>query len=52
MAESRTFLLEIPKILAVVLLICLVTGLLSRPLGLLNNMLLNGMWKVVRLILL
>lgn len=35
-----------------VLLICVVTGLLSRPLGLLNNMLLNGMWKVVRLILL
>ena len=35
-----------------VLLICVVTGLLSRPLGLLNNMLLNGMWTVVRLILL
>ena len=35
-----------------VLLICVVTGLLSRPLGWLNNMLLNGMWKVVRLILL
>ena len=35
-----------------VLLICVVTGLLSRPLGLLNNMFLNGMWKVVRLILL
>lgn len=35
-----------------VLLICVVTGLLSKPLGLLNNMLLNGMWKVVSLILL
>lgn len=34
-----------------VLLICVVTGLLSKPLGLLNNMLLNGMWKVVSLIL-
>jgi len=34
-----------------VLLICVVTGLLSRPLGLLNNMLLNGMWKAVRLVL-
>lgn len=35
-----------------VLLICVVTGLLSRPLGILNNLLLNGMWKVIRLILL
>jgi len=34
-----------------VLLACVVTGLLSKPLGLLNNLLLSGMWKIIRWIL-
>jgi Zn-dependent protease len=34
-----------------ILLICILTGLLSKPLGMLNHILLNGMWRLVRLIL-
>ena len=34
-----------------VLLICVVTGLLSKPLSVLNNRLLNSMWSLVKLIL-
>lgn len=34
-----------------VLLACVVTGLLSKPLGLLNDLLLRGMWKIISWIL-
>ena len=33
------------------LLICLVTGILSRPLSMLNSLLFNGLWKIVKIIL-
>lgn len=32
----------------IVLLVCVVTGLLSRPLGMLNNAIISGMWSLVR----
>lgn len=32
----------------IVLLVCVVTGLLSRPLGMLNNTIISGMWSLVR----
>lgn len=34
-----------------VLLICVMTGLLSKPLGILNGLLLNGMWHLIGVIL-
>ena len=34
-----------------ILILCLVTGILSRPLSWLNGLVLNGMWFVVRLVL-
>lgn len=36
---------------SLVLLLCLFTGILSRPLSLLNNLLFEGMWKLVNLLL-
>lgn len=35
----------------IVMIICVVTGVLSKPLGMLNNVVLNGMWKLVTVIL-
>lgn len=34
-----------------ILLLCVITGVLSKPLGILNGMLLRGMWRIVKLIL-
>lgn len=34
-----------------VLLVCVLTGLLSKPLGILNNILLNGFWRLVSVLL-
>lgn len=33
-----------------ILLLCVITGVFSRPLGMLNSMMINGMWRIVRLI--
>lgn len=35
----------------IVLLICVVTGILSKPLSLLNTAIQNGMWLIIRLVL-
>lgn len=35
----------------IILIVCVLTGVLSKPLGILNNVLLNGMWSIVKLIL-
>ena len=35
----------------IILIVCVLTGVLSKPLGILNNVLLNGMWRIVKLIL-
>lgn len=34
-----------------VLLICVLTGLLSKPLGVMNDWLLNGMWRWIQMVL-
>ena len=34
-----------------ILLLCVITGVLSKPLGILNGMLIRGMWRIVKLIL-
>ena len=34
----------------IILIVCVLTGVLSKPLGILNSVLLNAMWKVVKLI--
>ena len=34
-----------------ILILCVVTGVLSKPLGILNNIVLNGMWRIVKLVL-
>lgn len=34
-----------------ILLLCVITGVLSKPLGILNGMLLRRMWRIVKLIL-
>ncbi len=33
-----------------ILLLCVITGVLSKPLGILNNALLNGMWWLIKLL--
>ena len=35
----------------IVLILCVVTGVLSKPLGMLNQLLINGMWRVITLFL-
>lgn len=35
----------------IVMILCVVTGVLSKPLGMLNTVILNGMWRLVTLIL-
>lgn len=35
----------------IILIVCVVSGVLSKPLGILNNVLLNGMWHIIKLIL-
>lgn len=34
-----------------ILFLCVITGILSMPLGFLNNALLNGMWRLIKLLL-
>lgn len=34
-----------------ILIACAVTGVLSKPLGILNDLIINGMWNIVRFIL-
>ena len=34
-----------------ILLLCVITGVLSKPLGLMNNAIISGMWSLVKLIL-
>lgn len=34
-----------------ILLLCVITGVLSKPLGILNNALLNSMWRLIKLLL-
>lgn len=34
-----------------ILLLCVITGVLSKPLGILNGMLIRGMWRIVKFIL-
>lgn len=34
-----------------ILLVCVVTGILSKPLGMLNQMMIAGMWKIIALLL-
>ena len=35
----------------IVLIVCVLTGILSKPLGMLNSALLNTMWKLIKLML-
>lgn len=35
----------------IVLILCVITGALSKPLGILNEAILNGMWNIIRTIL-
>lgn len=35
----------------IVMILCVVTGALSKPLGMLNNVVLNSMWRLVTVIL-
>ena len=35
----------------IVMILCVVTGVLSKPLGMLNTVILNGMWRLVTLML-
>lgn len=36
---------------SLILILLLVSGVLSRPLGIVNNLLMNGMWGIIRIIL-
>jgi len=35
----------------IVLILCVVTGVLSKPLGMLNQWMINGMWRIIALLL-
>lgn len=49
--RAETFFQRFGRYWSLVLLLCLFTGILSRPLSLLNNLLFEGMWKLVNLLL-
>ena len=34
-----------------ILILCVITGVLSKPLGLLNSAIVSGMWKLIQVIL-
>jgi len=49
--KVKEFYFRIRRYSNLVLIVLLVTGILSRPLGIIDNAILNGMWSIVKSIL-
>lgn len=49
--RARQFYWKYDRYWRIVLILCVVTGILSKPLGIVNDFMLDGMWQLVRLIL-